>query len=95
MQRSLLWAPIYDNYENQHNLSTSAILEQEQTYPVVRTKSVVNTPNASISKNYLETYPSHSIISTLALMLGFFDSRGGVEYQRLNNKTNSIVLREH
>lgn len=94
IQRNLSWASTYGNHDSQYNLSTYSLLLREQSYPLSRTTSMVNTPTAGVSNYYLPIYPSDRSISTPALLLWFFDSRGGVEYQTLSS-SNTTIQRPH
>ncbi|OGM49753.1 hypothetical protein ABOM_001829 [Aspergillus bombycis] len=85
VDRQLLWASTYGNHDSDYNLSRSAILEREKTYSNSLTKSMVSGALAGVSNYYLPVYPSDSSKDTPALILWFFDSRGGNYYQQLKN----------
>jgi hypothetical protein len=87
VQRNLPWASTYGNHDSQFNLSRDAILEREHTWPNALTQSMVPGRDAGVSNYFLPVYPSSS--SCLggsqcdhpALLLWFFDSRGGDYFQ--------------
>ncbi|QRD82742.1 Metallo-dependent phosphatase-like protein [Aspergillus flavus] len=85
VDRKLLWASTYGNHDSGYNLSRSAILEREKTYSNSLTKSMVSGALAGVSNYYLPVYPSDSSKDTPALIMWFFDSRGGNYYQQLKN----------
>ncbi|QMW40335.1 hypothetical protein G4B11_003615 [Aspergillus flavus] len=85
VDRKLLWASTYGNHDSGYNLSRSAILEREKTYLNSLTKSMVSGALAGVSNYYLPVYPSDSSKDTPALIMWFFDSRGGNYYQQLKN----------
>lgn len=53
------------------------IYEQETRYPNSLTRSIVSAPRAGITNYYLLIYPHDHKMSTPALVLWFFDSKGG------------------
>lgn len=83
VQRNLLWASTYGNHDSDYNLSRNAILDRERTYPNSLTTSMVLGKLAGVSNYYLAVYPSDASQSTPAVILWFFDSRGGNYYQEL------------
>lgn len=85
VERQLLWASTYGNHDSDYNLSRSAILEREQSYPNSLTQSMVAGELAGVSNYYLPVYPSDSSATTPALIMWFFDSRGGNYFQELEN----------
>ncbi|RAH75708.1 metallophosphoesterase family protein [Aspergillus aculeatinus CBS 121060] len=85
VDRQLLWASTYGNHDSDYNLSRSAILEREQSYPNSLTQSMVAGELAGVSNYYLPVYPSDSSATTPALIMWFFDSRGGNYFQELEN----------
>ncbi|PYH99065.1 Metallo-dependent phosphatase [Aspergillus ellipticus CBS 707.79] len=85
VERNLLWASTYGNHDSDYNLSRNAILEREQSYTNSLTKSMVSGKQAGVSNYYLPVYPSDSTKNTPALIMWFFDSRGGNYYQELED----------
>ncbi|PYI27716.1 Metallo-dependent phosphatase [Aspergillus indologenus CBS 114.80] len=85
VERQLLWASTYGNHDSDYNLSRSAILEREQSYSNSLTQSMVTGKLAGVSNYYLPVYPSNSSTTTPALIIWFFDSRGGNYFQELEN----------
>ncbi|RAL10173.1 metallophosphoesterase family protein [Aspergillus homomorphus CBS 101889] len=85
VERELLWASTYGNHDSDYNLSRSAILEREQTYSNSLTQSMVSAKLAGVSNYYLPIYPSDASATTPALIMWFFDSRGGNHFQELED----------
>ncbi|RAK95319.1 metallophosphoesterase family protein [Aspergillus ibericus CBS 121593] len=83
VERNLRWASTYGNHDSDYNLSRNAILEREQSYPNSLTASMVAGKLAGVSNYYLPVYPSDASQTTPAVILWFFDSRGGNYYQEL------------
>ncbi|PWY96085.1 Metallo-dependent phosphatase [Aspergillus sclerotioniger CBS 115572] len=92
VERKLLWASTYGNHDSDYNLSRSAILEREQSYMNSLTTSMVAGKLAGVSNYYLPVYPSDSSNTTPALIMWFFDSRGGNYYQKLKMGTKTLSL---
>lgn len=86
VERSIPWASTYGNHDQQFNLSSERLLERELTYPTLSyTRSMMTSPDAGVSNYVLPIYPNSSIAddaSAPALLLWFFDSKGGSEFQR-------------
>lgn len=91
VERDLLWASTYGNHDSDFNLSREAILAKEQQYPNALTHSMVRGRLAGVSNYYLPVYASRptsytgSKVEIPALILWFFDSRGGNYYQELED----------
>jgi hypothetical protein len=81
--RELNFASTYGNHDSAYNLSRENILAREHTYPGARTKQMVFGREAGVSNYYLPVYPSTKSRKP-ALLLWFFDSRGGFYYQEKN-----------
>ncbi|PYI23918.1 Metallo-dependent phosphatase [Aspergillus violaceofuscus CBS 115571] len=90
VERQLLWASTYGNHDSDYNLSRSAILEREQSYSNSLTQSMVTGKLAGVSNYYLPVYPSNSSATTPALIIWFFDSRGGNYFQELENGSEVV-----
>lgn len=82
VQRNRPWASTYGNHDSDFNLSRHDILAREQRYSLSLTQSLVSSPNAGVSNYYIPVYSSSSS-RTPALLLWFFDSRGGNYFQQL------------
>lgn len=95
LKRGLTWASTYGNHDNDFNISSSAILARERLWPHSRTASMVPDPAAvGVSNYYLPVFPAdchhhHHHTCTPELLLWFFDSRGGFEFQRTQNAITS------
>lgn len=73
-----VWASTYGNHDSDVNLNPMKdIFEQEGRYSNSLTRNMVSTPNAGITNYYLLVYPPEASASAPALILWFFDSRGG------------------
>ncbi|PVI05807.1 Metallo-dependent phosphatase [Periconia macrospinosa] len=99
VQRNLPWASAYGNHDHQYNLSTDALLEHEQRWPNAMTKNMVESEDAGTSNYYLPIYPNNCTTTSAAaekcipeLILWFFDSRGGFQYQKKDASGNRLGL---
>lgn len=73
-----LWASTYGNHDSQDNLDPLVdIFEQEKKYSTSLTKSDISGPQVGITNYYLLVYPHDHLDGPPALVLWFFDSRGG------------------
>ncbi|TKA46788.1 hypothetical protein B0A54_03744 [Friedmanniomyces endolithicus] len=95
LARDLAWASTYGNHDSQYNLSRHAILAREHRWPRhARTQQMVHGPDAGVSNYYLPVYPSSSTGSSSdapCLLLWFFDSRGGFQFQRRNASSGAHI----
>ena len=94
VQRNLAWASTYGNHDSNYNLSRLAIFEREHRYPNSLTGYMVSGSNAGVSNYFLEVFSSDVRKLTPEVILWFFDSRGGVEYQKLDEDGNTITIPE-
>lgn len=79
VDKGKLWASTYGNHDSNTNLSPKQdVFDQEKKYPNSLTQRKVFAPKAGITNYYLPVY-SHKApeSSTPALILWFFDSKGG------------------
>ncbi|PTB36218.1 uncharacterized protein TrAFT101_000184 [Trichoderma asperellum] len=90
--RKLPWASTYGNHDSAYNLSSANIYAREKTYKNSLTKNMVKGKNAGVSNYYLEVMSNDKHDSTPAMILWFFDSRGGNYYQE-EEKDGSDVSR--
>ncbi|KAI0123441.1 Metallo-dependent phosphatase-like protein [Xylariales sp. AK1849] len=92
VQRGLPWASTYGNHDHDYNISGATILAREHLWPNARTRQMVSDPDAGVSNYYLPVYdPDCSDISCAPeLLLWFFDSRGGWNYQQKNESGGKI-----
>ncbi|KAK6416092.1 hypothetical protein LTR95_017506, partial [Oleoguttula sp. CCFEE 5521] len=87
IQRGNYWASTYGNHDSDFNLSRDALFTREQRYENSLTANMVRSSNAGVTNYYLPVYSSDRRNRTPKLLLWFFDSRGGNEYQQSHNGT--------
>ncbi|KAH8751319.1 Metallo-dependent phosphatase-like protein [Diaporthe sp. PMI_573] len=81
VEAGLPWASTYGNHDSDLHLTREDIYAREKTYSNSLTRSDVNQEDSGVSNYYLPVYPSDS--STMpAMILWFFDSRGGYLWHR-------------
>ncbi|KAK1753571.1 Metallo-dependent phosphatase-like protein [Echria macrotheca] len=95
VKRGLTWASTYGNHDSAYNLSRADLLAREQTWPGARTQSMVS-GDVGATNYYLPVYDADCEDSggdgcTPALLLWFFDSRGGFRYQKTDASTGELV----
>ena len=104
LERNLSWASTYGNHDSQYNLSRVDILAREKMWPNARTTNMLGSDAAGVSNYYLPVYSSSCAAAddpTLtadevadacvpALILWFFDSRGGFKFQQLDAEGNQV-----
>ncbi|TAQ87196.1 hypothetical protein B7494_g4472 [Chlorociboria aeruginascens] len=82
------WASTYGNHDTAFNLSSSALFFQESLHPLSYTQH--SSPGIpGITNYYLPIYSSSSP-TTPAVILYFFDSRGGMPFQEIPTPENAI-----
>ncbi|KAJ5157725.1 uncharacterized protein N7482_008825 [Penicillium canariense] len=93
VQRGLTWASTYGNHDSAYNLSRSALLARENRWPNSRTTQMVSGREAGITNYYLPVHGANDNASTgvPAMLLWFFDSRGGYYYQELDSSGNEVA----
>lgn len=94
LSRNLTWASTYGNHDSSFNLSRAALLACEQRWPNARTAQMVTTStSAGVSNYFLPVYPSSCTAASCspALLLWFFDSRGGHLHQQRDPATGALV----
>ncbi|PSR80084.1 Metallo-dependent phosphatase-like protein [Coniella lustricola] len=80
VRRGLSWAATYGNHDSDYNLSRTAIYNREKTYSNSLTGNMVQTNDSGVSNYYLPVYTDGTNTdanAVPALLLWFFDSRGG------------------
>lgn len=84
LDHDLTWASTYGNHDRAHNLDSDALLKREQGWPNSRTLKMVDDANAGVTNYYLPVYASDDSEGkgTPAMILWFFDSRGGKYFQK-------------
>lgn len=93
VDRGLTWASTYGNHDSQFNLSREDILARERLYSNARTTKMVFDQDAGVSNYYLPVYGSNCSAyhaCAPALLLWFFDSRGGFLFQQKDADGNQI-----
>lgn len=91
-----VWASTYGNHDSEVSLDPMTdIYEQEIQYPNSLTQSMISGPKAGITNYYLPVYPHNASESTPALILWFFDSKGGHYSTKASKRAteNSSVAR--
>ncbi|KAM0276488.1 hypothetical protein ACHAQH_006715 [Verticillium albo-atrum] len=87
LDRDLTWATLHDNHDPGFNRSVEDMLAREHHWPNSRTRSMVPDPQRVGATNYyLPVYPADCPTGCGCapdLLLWFFDSRSGFEYQKL------------
>ena len=92
VDRGLTWASTYGNHDSSYNLSRSALLAREKCWPNSRTTQMVSGRDAGVTNYYLPVYGSRNDgAGAPAMLLWFFDSRGGTYYQELDSSGNEIA----
>lgn len=94
VQRNLPWASTYGNHDTEFNLSRHEIFEREHLWSNSLTGNMVSGENAGVSNYYLEVFSSDTRKTVPELRLWFFDSRGGNEYQKLDENGDTISIPE-
>jgi hypothetical protein len=101
VSRGVSWASAYGNHDGQYNLSGQDLLARERRWANAKTTQMVFSDNKDIGTTnyYLPVYGSNCTSTryntcTPELLLWFFDSRGGWEFQQ-KNATGDLVTREN
>ncbi|KAK0724969.1 Metallo-dependent phosphatase-like protein [Lasiosphaeris hirsuta] len=81
LAHNLTWASTYGNHDSDFNLSRSALLAREQQHPSSRTINMLPNTTAGVTNYYLPVHPHGCPSCAPALLLWFFDSRGGFAFQ--------------
>ncbi len=100
VRRGLTWASTYGNHDSDYNISREAILARERSWPNARTAQMVSGPQAGVTNYYLPVYgpgcaPAAGVDAldspcAPALLLWFFDSRGGFHFQQRDAAGNRV-----
>ncbi|KAL2017967.1 hypothetical protein VTK56DRAFT_1499 [Thermocarpiscus australiensis] len=94
VRRGLTWASTYGNHDSDYNISSSGILARERRWPNARTTQMVCGQDAGVSNYYLPVYAPDCQDESRCwprLLLWFFDSRGGFQFQRKDSATGERV----
>ncbi|TQS33336.1 hypothetical protein Golomagni_06323 [Golovinomyces magnicellulatus] len=94
VERNLTWGSTYGNHDHQKNLNSDHMLKKEHTYQGSRTKRMVCSETAGTSNYYLPVYragcsPTDEDCNP-ELILWFFDSRGGFQFQKTNSDGSRV-----
>lgn len=73
----MIVAHTFIDHDSAYNLSSANIYAREKTYKNSLTKNMVQNKNAGVSNYYLEVLSNDKRDTTPAMILWFFDSRGG------------------
>lgn len=94
VNRSLLWASTYGNHDSQFNLSRQEIFAREKKYSNSLTQSMVSTYSyeTGVSNYYLLIYSANKTDTTPKVVLWFFDSRGGYEFQEDGDDGDGVAI---
>jgi hypothetical protein len=100
VSRGLSWASTYGNHDGQYNLSGEALLARERQWPNSRTTQMVFGDGIGVTNYYLPVYGKDCTSNphktcTPALLLWFFDSRGGWKFQQKNKTSDSLIPRKN
>lgn len=93
VQRNIPWASTYGNHDNNFNISTEAVLEKERGYySLSMTEKMVTGKgeDVGVSNYFLPLYQVGQ--EGLVAILWFFDSRGGLAFQRTENHGEKVQL---
>ncbi|KAL9080915.1 MAG: hypothetical protein Q9157_000415 [Trypethelium eluteriae] len=90
VERNLKWASTYGNHDSDFNISGEGILARERMYPNSLTQSMVHSANSGVSNYFLPVYPADTSIRTPALLLWFFDSKGGNSFQQRTANATAV-----
>ncbi|RDW82325.1 putative DNA repair exonuclease SIA1 [Coleophoma cylindrospora] len=90
VERGLSWASTYGNHDSDFNLSREAIFDRETSYANCLTNNMVVGDDAGVSNYYLPVFGKDVNSSVPALLIWFFDSRGGNYFQELDAEGNEV-----
>jgi hypothetical protein len=99
VQRGLAWASTYGNHDSSFNISREGIYKRETAYQGCLTKKMVNGNSSGLTNYYLPVYsatggPYVGGEEQPALLLWFFDSRGGYAFQEKDSQGNWVGIPE-
>jgi hypothetical protein len=78
VQRNIPWASTYGNHDHSFTLNGNDLLAEEKKYPLSMTQNMVNVRQAGTTNYVLEIKGRNN---KSAMLLWFFDSKGGKEFQ--------------
>ncbi|KUL82257.1 hypothetical protein ZTR_10772 [Talaromyces verruculosus] len=96
VDRNLYWACTYGNHDSQFNLSRQEIFTREKRYPNSLTQSMVPSIGyeSGLSNYYLPIYSADKSDKTPKVILWFFDSRGGYEFQNTDKNGDGVPIND-
>ncbi|KAH8924036.1 Metallo-dependent phosphatase [Atractiella rhizophila] len=84
LRRKIPWASIYGNHDNDVNISHALLVEKESQYPLSYTSSMPNGTREGLANYWLPVF-SPVDDKVPALILWFFDSKGGKYFAKGGN----------
>jgi len=96
VSRGLLWASTYGNHDSNFNLSRKDLFQREKRYPNSLTEHMIEpSVDVGLTNYYLPVFSSDTSKKTPSLLVWFFDSRGGREFQTVDANNNTVGIPEH
>ena len=94
IKRKIPWASTYGNHDCQVNLSCIDLLlrEKKNSQDLSLTLSMFSSPDAGTTNYLLPVYGSNKHDTIPALLLWFFDSKGGNKFQEQTSNGNEIAM---
>jgi hypothetical protein len=94
VKRQLPWASTYGNHDREYNLSpTQLLLRERNLFPMLSlTRKMVSRPEAGVTNYVLPVFASDTNDTVPALLLWFFDSGGGNDFQKLDANGKRIPV---
>jgi hypothetical protein len=89
VEHNIPWASTYGNHDHQFNLNGNDLLGEEKKHALSMTKNMVNLPQAGTTNYVLEVKGRNN---KPAMLLWFFDSKGGSEFQTTGSDGNPARL---
>lgn len=94
LDRGLTWASLYGNHEPNNKRNVQDVFNREKQWSSSRTRSMVPDPQSvGITNYYLPVYDANCTIGdgcVPRLLLWFFDSRSGFNYNDLDKDGNQV-----
>lgn len=92
VERGMTWASVYGNHENNNMRSVKDVFSREKRFRGSRTLSMVPGKDVGITNYYLPVYDSkcHGHRCVPKLILWFFDSRSGFNYNDLDEQGKQV-----
>lgn len=100
VKHGIPWATTHGNHDSEMHLDPAQILDHEKRYQLSLTRKMVSEPSAGYTNYYIPVYPSPESIrssgtgetndSAPAVILWFFDTRGGHYPIRKTNRQDAV-----